>query len=161
MRRERSESGQATVEAVIALFVLVFLLFGIVSLAVVAYSVVDANARIQKVSWSIDADALAAAPDKNAYVRGALVNGVPGLPSDNLGVSHAEVQFSTVEAKQSLGAADVHYGISEITQSKRVAKISFDVTFSVPSLFPGLPPGPKQERHIEHEAVVDQKAEVK
>lgn len=153
--RRRRDSGQATVEATIALFLMCLVVMGVIGLIVSAYSVNATLGGVEVAAWEVDVSQMQQAKDKDAYVKEEIMGRVPGIDPSSLEVTGASVTVS--ETKDSAKVEPkTDFGESKLTYKTTTANVKCKITYTVP-FTQGLL---KVSRDIDHDIRVTTDAEV-
>lgn len=154
-KARRRESGQATVEATIALFLMCFVIMAVIGLIVGAFSVNATLGGVEVAAWEFDVSQMQQAKDKDAYVKETIMARVPGIDANSLEVTGAAVTVS--ETKDSTKVqSKTDFGESKLTYKTTTANVKCKITYTVP-FTQGLL---KVSRDIDHDIRVTTDAEV-
>ena len=152
---ETKERGQATVETVIALFLMCILVFGVIGLIVGAYSVNAPMGGVEVASWELDISQMEASADKNAYVKSVICGRVAGIDPTSFDVTNATVTRSKTKTSSTV-ESKTEFDESKLSYATEYGQVKCTVTYTVP-FTQGLL---KISREIDHDVRITTDAEV-
>lgn len=143
------ESGAETLELALVFPLAVFLVFAVIQLALMAYGVLALTAASERAAWDLPLSAFSAGttPDAEEAVKQAILESSLGLDADTLEVTDATYEASTkvrstaVASNKVVTASDskAKYRISEFSEEQVGGDVSYTVSYTLPSLFAGVP----------------------
>lgn len=138
------ERGSEVVQAAVVLPLILLVIFAVVQVGGMMLSTHRLAADLVRASRQMDIGGLVLAGDKEAYLKGQLLGPRSQLQSECLRVENVELEFEQRGGGgQSSGVKEIidsDSPSSSIGQRIQVAKVSFDVTYNVPTIaiLPGL-----------------------